>query len=140
MFQNDQKPNQCIEVLRRSMVPLEKKKIQILQINTLFNIQLGSQTEYCCRPEIVIPDNFYNIVLNSNIKVTDKHKIREFFSCCYRVLYDNVRFVQDQHAQWISNSVSLPKQLSVGRHVTAHGHIIIVSRHQFLLLLLKNAY
>ena len=51
-----------------------------------------------CRPEIFIPDNFYDIVLNSNIKVTDKHKIREVCSCCYRVLYDNVRFVQDQHA------------------------------------------
>ena len=50
-----------------------------------------------------------------------------------------IYFVLDQHAELNFYSVSSLKQQFAGRHVAPLGHIILVSSHQSLLLLLGVA-
>ena len=52
---------------------------------------------------------------------------------------DEVRFVQDQHADLDFYSASSLKQLSAGRHVALYGHIILIPPNQSLPFLLNAA-
>jgi hypothetical protein len=68
-------------------------------------------------------------------KIENRHD-----SKCHFNITSFFRLVNDQHAELDFYSVSSLKQQFAGRHVAPLGHIILVSSHQSLLLLLGGAY